>query len=235
MTAQVMKTTNEDPAEEFIASEIDMKIVRKHLDRFEKESLDRLMLRDAGEDIDEWITGPSKKDVHVFYSPVKDSEWYTIKSVIKVNATVDKAVEILSDPEQVPLFDEMTSHVEILERIGSETQVRLVSAKSVMFTKARDFCVATTVHRHSDGRVLIATRSVDHPDARNRDGYVRALSIISGYIVTPMEGGCQVTVIAHMDLGGYIPGAVMRFLGLSAPMKLLLKFQELAEQQQDNN
>ena len=59
MTAQVMKTTNEDPAEEFIASEIDMKIVRKHLDRFEKESLDRLMLRDAGEDIDEWITGPS--------------------------------------------------------------------------------------------------------------------------------------------------------------------------------
>ena len=118
-----------------------------------------------------------------------------------------------------------------------------------MFTSPRDFCVSTTVDQLSDGSYLIATHSVDHPDGQIRKKFVRASSMISGFIVTPgnlinqnpeenesendtdddESEVCTVTIIAHMDLGGIIPPAVTRFLGFSAPIKLVRKLRSLVE------
>ena len=210
----------------------DMIYVRQHVHAFEEDSLMRLMKRYNGEDIEAWIEGPTKNKCTVFYAPVQGSDWYTMKASTVMNITMERAVQVLNDKDEVPKFDENTDRLTILEQVSDRTQIRLVSCKSVLFTTARDFCVATTVQRGVHGKTLIATTSVDHEGGRDQSGYVRALSLISGYIVSPVENHpeqCEITVLAHMDLGGYLPGALMRFLGLSAPIKLLSKLKKLVE------
>ena len=237
-TTKVIKQQEDMPAS--IESDVkcvfqlntDMIYVRQHVHAFEEDSLSRLIKRYNGEDIEEWIEGPSEKNCSVFYAPVQGSDWYTMKASTVMNITMERAVQVLNDKDEVPKFDENTDRLTILEQVSDRTQIRLVSCKSVFFTTARDFCVATTVQRGVDGKTLIATTSVDHEDGRDRSGYVRALSLISGYIISPVENHpeqCEITLLAHMDLGGYLPGAVISFLGLSAPIKMLTTLRELVE------
>lgn len=206
-------------------------VVRSCLEEFENDSVNRLLMRYEGSDVlpNGWREGPESKGIKVVYGEVEGSDWFTMRTVGKLRVSAAKAAKILVDAEMVPKFDEMTKEVKLLERLSEATEVRMVSAKSVMFTSARDFCVATTVRKESSGRILIATRSVDHPQG-NQKGYTRALIYISGYIVTPDPqdpNACELAVIAHMDLGGNMPAMVVRYLGLSAPIKLVQKIDEV--------
>lgn len=205
--------------------------VRSCLEEFENDSVQRLLQRYAGTDVlpSGWRDGPESNGIKVVYGEVAGSEWYTMRTTGKLRVSASKAARILMSAEMVPKFDDMTKDVKLLERLSEATEVRLVSAKSVMFTSARDFCVASTVRREPSGRVLIATRSVDHPQGTQK-GFVRALSYISGYIVTPDAhdpNACELSVVAHMDLGGNLPAMVVRYLGLSAPIKLVQKIDEV--------
>jgi|UniRef100_K3WT67 hypothetical protein len=205
--------------------------VRACLEEFENDSINRLLVRYAGADVlpNGWRDGPENKGIKVVYGQVDGSDWFTMRTVGKLRVSAAKAAQILVAADMVPKFDEMTKEVRLLERLSEATEVRVVSAKSVMFTSARDFCVATTVRKEASGRIVIATRSVDHPQG-NQKGYVRALIHISGYIVTPDPhdpNACELAVIAHMDLGGNMPAMVVRYLGLSAPIKLVQKIDEV--------
>lgn len=205
--------------------------VRSHLEEFENDSVARLLVRYAGADVQPggWRDGPESNGIKVVYGEVAGSDWFTMRTTGKLRVSAAKAARVLMAADMVPKFDEMTKEVRLLERLSEATEVRVVSAKSVMFTSARDFCVASTVRREASGRVVIATRSVDHPQGSQK-GYVRALIYISGYVVTPDPedpNACELAVVAHMDLGGNMPAMVVRYLGLSAPIKLVQKIQEV--------
>ncbi|TYZ66765.1 hypothetical protein PybrP1_007753 [[Pythium] brassicae (nom. inval.)] len=205
--------------------------VRAGLTEFENDSVQRLLLRYSGADVlpSGWRDGPDSHGIKVVYGEVAGSDWYTMRTTGKLRVSAAKAARILMAADMVPKFDEMTKEVKLLERLSEATEVRLVTAKSVMFTSARDFCVASTVRREASGRIVIATRSVDHPQGHTK-GFVRALIYISGYIVTPDPhdpNACELAVVAHMDLGGNMPAMVVRYLGLSAPIKLVQKIQEV--------
>lgn len=205
--------------------------VRSCLEEFESDSVQRLLLRYSGADVlpNGWRDGPESKGIKVSYGEVSGSDWYTMRTTGKLRVSAAKAAKILMAADMVPKFDEMTKEVKLLERLSEATEVRMVSAKSVMFTSARDFCVASTVRREASGRILIATRSVEHPQGHQK-GYTRALIYISGYVVTPDPkdpNACELSVVAHMDLGGNMPAMVVRYLGLSAPIKLVQKIDEV--------
>ncbi|GAB9473032.1 hypothetical protein Gpo141_00010195 [Globisporangium polare] len=205
--------------------------VRACLEEFENDSVQRLLLRYSGADVlpSGWRDGPDSHGIKVVYGEVPDSDWYTMRTTGKLRVSAARAAKILMAADMVPKFDDMTKEVKLLERLSEATEVRLVSAKSIMFTSARDFCVASTVRREASGRILIATRSVEHPHGHQK-GFVRALIYISGYVVTPDPkdpDACEVAVVAHMDLGGNLPAMVVRYLGLSAPIKLVQKIDEV--------
>lgn len=228
------KSVNHDDENQLMNSwsTVDIVTIREQVEAFEKESIRRMVVRDAGKDIEKWLTGPSKNGVNVFYSPVEHSEWFTMKSTTIVNLSPDEALAMLTGEQNVPMYDEMTAKVTCLEHLSDKTEIRLVDAKSVMFTTARDFCVATTIEKDAEGRIIIATRSVTHPEGRDdRKGFCRATSMISGFVITPLDdnNSCHVSVLAHMDLGGYMPAVVLKFLGLTAPIKLLSKVKELVK------
>lgn len=211
---------------------VPMSIVRSCLEEFEHDLVEQILRRESGSDVlpNGWRDGPTgNKGIKVVYGEVAGSEWYTMKTTGKLRVSAEKAARVLMSAKMVPKFDDMTKQVDLLERLSDATEVRHVSCKSVMFTAARDFCVASTMTRDPSGRIIIATKSVDHPNG-NPSGFCRALSYISGYILTPDAhdpNACELAVIAHMDLGGHMPAMVVRYLGLSAPIKLVEKIDEV--------
>lgn len=208
-------------------------LVRPYIDVFANDSVNRILLRDSGADVmpNGWIEGPSSNGISVVYGEVAGSKWYTMKTTGMLDVSARKAAQVLMAADMVPKYDDMTKEVKVLEKLNANTEVRLASCKGIMFTSPRDFCVVTTYREEADGRVIIATRSVDHP-AGHRSGYVRAHMLISGYIVTPHPSDpnkCELKVVAHIDLGGNLPIMVVRYLGLSAPIKMVEKVREVAK------
>ena len=209
--------------------------VRANVQAFEADSMQNLLQRYDGVDVlpSGWRQGPQNKGIQVVYGEVQGSEWYTMKTTGMLQVSASKAAAILMHCDMVPKFDEMTKEVKTLETLSDVSEVRHVTAKSVMFTTARDFSVVSTFREEASGRLLIATRSVEYVPARK--GYVRATIHISGYVVTPHATDanmCELSVIAHMDLGGNLPAMVVRYLGLSAPIKLIEKIRDVTAAQQ---
>ena len=65
------------------------------------------------------------------------------------------------------------------------------------------------------------------------NGYVRGKIHVSGYLVHPndnqygIDGGCTVTMVSHIDLGGNIPTSMLNMLSASAPLKLMRAIQAI--------
>jgi hypothetical protein len=204
--------------------------VRANIRAFEEDSIRTLLTRYEGADVlpNGWRDGPSSKGIHVVYGEIAGSEWYSMKTTGTLHVSADKAAHILMRCDMVPKFDDMTKEVKLMEKLSDDSEVRRVTAKSVMFTAARDFSVVSTYRQEASGRILIATRSVEY--VPERKGYVRATILISGYVVTPHPTNpnmCEMSVVAHMDLGGNLPAMVVRYLGLSAPIKLVEKIHQI--------
>ncbi|TDH66779.1 uncharacterized protein CCR75_009453 [Bremia lactucae] len=206
--------------------------VRANVLAFEDDSIRSLLTRYEGTDVlpNGWRDGPGKNGIQVVYGEVagKGSEWYTMKTTGTLPVSAAEAARTLMRSDMVPKFDEMTKEVKMMQKLSDVSEVRRVTAKSVMFTTARDFSVVSTYREEASGRMLIATRSVEY--VPERKGYVRAIVLISGYVVTPNPTDpnmCEMSVIAHMDLGGNLPAMVVRYLGLSAPIKLVEKIREI--------
>ncbi|KAL4092993.1 hypothetical protein PRIC1_011982 [Phytophthora ramorum] len=206
--------------------------VRANIQAFEEDSIRLLLTRYDGLDVlpNGWRQGPSSKGIQVVYGEIAGSEWYSMKTTGTLHVSAAKAAQILMRCDMVPKFDEMTKEVKTMEKLSDASEVRRVTAKSVMFTAARDFSVVSTYREEASGRLLIATRSVEY--VPERKGYVRATILISGYVVTPHPSNpnmCEMSVIAHMDLGGNLPAMVVRYLGLSAPIKLVEKIHDITQ------
>jgi len=226
---------NQEELEDLFApgNAVDWTMVQLHIGYFESQSIDMMLTRDAGKDIIPigWNEGPSKGDIRVVYGDVVGSAWATMKTEGPLPTSVENAVQVLAKPENVSIYDDMTKKAEKILSISDHTDLRYVEAYGIMFTSPRDFCVATTIKYMENGQVIIATRSVLCDQCEPRYGYVRATMILSGYIITPVEGEpnkCTVALIAHMDFGGYLPATVIKYIGLSAPIKIIERLQEMA-------
>merc|ERR1711871_66078 len=136
------------------------------------------------------------------------------------------------------------------------THVRRVCCKGVWPTAPRDFVVATTSvilgnnndsrvssdngdnisdNKNDSGDVLVCSRSpVDDSSLYPRiNGFVRGKIHVSGYLIHPndnqygLDGGCTVTLVSHIDLGGNIPTSMLNMLSVSAPLKLMRAIQTI--------
>lgn len=233
---EITTTLVSPPAHLLNALELNMPFLRTNVSTVCQDLIARLVHRYQGLDLSHqhWHVGPSRDGVQVEYAQVPGTPWYTLRSIMSLgnntaDHTFDRIKSTLENPHLIPRYDHMVEQVDVLETLDAQTQIRLVSAKRVMLTSRRDFCVLTTSAMLPDGRFVIATRSVDHEDARDRASFVRAKAMLSGYIVSLEDSGRQIDIslIVHFDFGGYMPPAVMRFLGFSAPISLLCRLRQL--------
>ena len=72
--------------------------------------------------------------------------------------------------------------------------------------KRRDFCNMCSWMEFTNGEYIIMNHSVDHADCPEREGFVRARSVLTGYYMIPTpSGGTKLIFISHSDPKGSIP------------------------------
>eukprot|EP01065_Artemidia_motanka_P006461 TRINITY_DN1317_c0_g1_i1.p1 TRINITY_DN1317_c0_g1~~TRINITY_DN1317_c0_g1_i1.p1 ORF type:complete len:843 (+),score=178.47 TRINITY_DN1317_c0_g1_i1:71-2599(+) len=80
------------------------------------------------------------------------------------------------------------------------------------FIACRDFC-NQRAWRNVDGKeFIVMNRSRPHAKCPEKKGFVRAVSICSGYLIRGHPGGCSITYVAQSDLKGSIPSRLINSL-----------------------
>jgi hypothetical protein len=195
---------------------------------FGNTSVKLLLSRDTGNDETEWHPVKEVDGISISRGIVKGSEWNSLKAVSTIRCAAVDVAAYLTDVSAMLTYDDNLDIVKILSVIDSKTSIRYVRAKPVFPTAARDFVVLTAEKTLSDGTIAIASRSVEHKDAPPDYWFVRAKTLLSGYIVRPIsETECTVTMLAHLDLGGYVPAYVINMLAVDTPIALLKRLQEM--------
>ncbi|OQR95291.1 hypothetical protein ACHHYP_00128 [Achlya hypogyna] len=194
------------------------------------QSILELLAKDDGSDKrTTWSHVKDTDGVTVFRGVNDHSPWNCIKATTTVHCSVDELAKQLNDPAQMSVFDEMTDNCRVVEALNPSetTSIRYVQAKPVFPTTARDFLVVTSEQRVGN-KIIIGTKSVEHDAVPLNRSFVRAHTHVSGYLLRPVsETECQVTLIVHMDLGGYMPAYVINLLSVSSPIKLLQRIRKL--------
>lgn len=201
---------------------------------FADKSVEVLLARHSGEDKStKWEVLSDADGVKIWRGDVEGDSWNAFRCARRI--TTDKAsiVKALLDLDLTMELDEMMESAEVIkEAEDGRISMRQVASKGVFPISGREFVIITTVRDLPDGRVAIATRSVDIDEVLPYEGYVRATNHISGYVIeeaTDASGKvyCDVTLLAHADLGGFIPAQIVNLLGTSSTVKVLEKLQAL--------
>ncbi|CAH0481068.1 unnamed protein product [Peronospora belbahrii] len=196
-----------------------------------KENIQILLNRNSGDDkVTTWEIVEDTDGVKIWRGMVKDCDWCPFRAARRINADKHVIEQILLDPNRTLELDEMMEGIVTLRDIGKSHHLALrqITSKGQFPISGREFLVVTYATTLEDGRIIIATRSVDVADIVPLEGYVRANNYISGYIIEEVKEPngkvyCVVTLIAHADLAGHIPPSIINRLGTSSTVKVLEK------------
>lgn len=201
---------------------------------FADKSVETLLGRYTGADkVTTWEVVSDADGVKIWRGDVQGDSWNAFRCARRI--TTDKAtiVKALLDIDLTMELDEMMESAEEIKAAeDGRISMRQVASKGVFPISGREFVIITTARDLPDGRVAIATRSADIDEVLPYEGYVRATNHISGYIIEECKDAqgnvyCEVTLLAHADLGGFIPAQIVNLLGTSSTVKVLEKLQAL--------
>ncbi|KAF4325578.1 hypothetical protein G195_000845 [Phytophthora kernoviae 00238/432] len=221
----------EIPAEEQVKPEEPTYATADDVDfeAYGKENIQILLNRHTGEDkVTTWELVDDADNVFIWRGAVEGSAWSPFRASRRINADKRLIEKHLLDPDRTMELDDMMEAMVTLRSIGDSNRLafRHITSKGVFPIYGREFVVVTHATTLEDGRVVIATRSVPVAEVEPLEGYVRGITVVSGYIIEEHKGEdgkvyCDVTLLAHADLSGYIPPSVVNMLGTSATVKIL--------------
>ncbi|CAE7037003.1 Stard7 [Symbiodinium sp. CCMP2592] len=116
-------------------------------------------------------------------------------------------------------WDRAFFEMKVLDQIeGSDI---LYSVLRVPACTPRDYVQYRRVKVLEDGTILISLRSAIHPDMPEKNGYIRAESFTSGYVMRPYddgkEKGTKVFLMTMTDVKGIIPKWMINFVAPRKP------------------
>lgn len=204
-----------------------------------EENVQILLDRDSGTDgVTTWELVDEQEDgvVKIWRGEVDGDAWSPFKASRVIAATMQTIQDALLDPTLLLQLDDMMESAHVLKTVDAHGKLSLrhVLTKGLFPVAAREFVIVTYATTLPDGGLVIASRSIALEGVPVLDGAVRAVNVVSGYIIkelAPVDGQpqCQVTLVAHADLQGYIPATVVNMLGTSATIKILTNLQTLVE------
>uniref|UniRef100_K3WTW4 START domain-containing protein n=1 Tax=Globisporangium ultimum (strain ATCC 200006 / CBS 805.95 / DAOM BR144) TaxID=431595 RepID=K3WTW4_GLOUD len=206
---------------------------------FGEDSVQILLDRQSGQDkLTTWnlVDSQAKGGVKIWKGQVQGSSWSPFKVSRHINADKATIQHALIDPDLLLKMDDMTSSVRILKSVDEEGKLTLrqLATRAIFPVSAREFVIVTYATTLPDGRMIIASRSLPLEGVQLTDGAVRGITVISGYIIEEVKSAsgkpcCDVTLLAHADLAGYIPSKIVNLLGTSTTVKILANLQTVVE------
>lgn len=111
--------------------------------------------------------------------------------------------------------------MQFIEQVDDKTSIRRMKYKPVWPTSPRDFIVCTTWFPSDNGYLLCSKSASDEYYAKKKN-YVRGNIIIAGYVIKRRDnGGCDLSLIAHTELGGTLPSTIVNMYSSNAPYNML--------------
>jgi hypothetical protein len=138
-------------------------------------------------------------------------------NVIKCFGTfaVDPSVmyDVIHDAGYRSVWDDNMAQGHNICHLNETNDVGYYACKAPYPISPRDFCNQRCWRNCGGGEYIIFNTSVLHPSKPDVKGYVRAFSVISGYLIRPFGvGGCSVTFLTQSNPRGWLPSALVNTL-----------------------
>ncbi|TYZ62038.1 hypothetical protein PybrP1_007748 [[Pythium] brassicae (nom. inval.)] len=208
---------------------------------FGEENVQILLERDSGVDgVTSWELVDEQEGgaVKIWRGEVQGNSWSPFRASRMIAADMQTIQDALLDSALLLQLDDMTESIRVLKTVDAHGKLSLrhILTKGIFPVAAREFVIVTYATTLPEGGLVIASRSIALEGVPVLDGAVRGVNVVSGYLIkelAPANGKprCEVTLLAHADLQGYIPATIVNMLGTSATVKILTNLQTLVEKQ----
>eukprot|EP01125_Pyxidicula_operculata_P006755 TRINITY_DN2317_c0_g1_i1.p1 TRINITY_DN2317_c0_g1~~TRINITY_DN2317_c0_g1_i1.p1 ORF type:complete len:237 (-),score=55.83 TRINITY_DN2317_c0_g1_i1:227-937(-) len=177
-----------------------------------KEDFDKF--REVCDSQDGWTLVTDKKDLKVWDRTAEGSNinmvrmWAVFKGI-----SAATLYDVLHDADYRKDWDENMAEGYLIQQLDNYNDIGYYAGKSPFFTiSGRDFCNQRMWWVASDNsEYIIKNYSVIHKDCPEKKGFVRAQSLMTGYMIRPDPNdanSCQMTYLTQTDLKGWIPDAI---------------------------
>jgi hypothetical protein len=184
----------------------------------------------------DWEKCGSNDRVSVWRKFEEDSGLYRLKIVGKINAPQEIVHQCLFDHKLRLAWDTVLESIREIETTANGSPILHITARSPPMTMVanRDFVhirtYRDTAHSTNKGETakVIVDISVDHPQAPEVEGVVRATTLLSGGILEStlipnmatkgLDNGTTYYMISHVDLKGYIPKTIVNLVSANATL-----------------
>ena len=161
-----------------------------------------------------------------------------MKALTTIKAPLEALFEVAVNFEVRVQWDKNVADFKIYHQTADESEMRLsyrFLSPASLITSDRDFYVMQLIRRDypQKGDVSIYTKSLpDHPECPITKA-VRAQIFITSFIMRPKvdEAGKEVTeffMVTQVDVGGWIPHAIVNNFSSSVPQQTIQKFEVAA-------
>eukprot|EP00013_Stygamoeba_regulata_P025944 CAMPEP_0177648688 /NCGR_PEP_ID=MMETSP0447-20121125/10961_1 /TAXON_ID=0 /ORGANISM="Stygamoeba regulata, Strain BSH-02190019" /LENGTH=227 /DNA_ID=CAMNT_0019151345 /DNA_START=135 /DNA_END=818 /DNA_ORIENTATION=+ len=139
--------------------------------------------------------------------------------------------DILHDHEYRKVWDNNMIEGIVIEQLSKRDEVGYYSAKVGAMVSNRDFVNQRSWRRDEEkGEWIIFNHSVQHKDYPEKKGFVRACSILTGYLILRNPGGgCIFIYLTQSDPKGWIPAWLINNLMTKLGPKLLTRMYDAAK------
>jgi hypothetical protein len=179
-----------------------------------------LQFRQLTDSLSGWVLRADSSNVFVWDRETKNG------TLIKVFATYDCAPSLMWDMLHDAVFrvvwDDSRLDSYRIVMLNERNDIGYYAAKSPMVVSHRDFLNQRSWHNAGNGEYVIFNTSVQHSACEEKEGFVRAISKVSGYLIRPWgASGCSLTYLTMTDPKGWIPAMVVNFVTTTfAPTKM---------------
>jgi len=155
-----------------------------------------------------WDLVVDKDDVKVWDQKQEKSDINKVKLRVTFKG-VDPLVlyDVFHDPKYRRVWDENMVDGYEFEQLDANNDVGYYAVKCPNPLSNRDF-VNQRSWRVKGDQYIIFNHSVKYPACPEKKGFVRARSLITGYMVTKIEGGCVLNYMTQSDPKGHIPSVL---------------------------
>ena len=162
-------------------------------------------------DSDAWVKYDEKDGVTV-YTQKSESGLNCVKGEGWVDFNANVLEEFVFSPDTKPKCDESCEEAHFIENYGDNSKFEYLKYKGKLLVSGRDFVTASYKQTIEDGRIVISSYSVVHPDQPEVSGLVRGDIKLAGWIITPdkdSEDRCHAVYITEIDFAGSLPTALV--------------------------
>jgi len=189
-----------------------------------------LAFRNLADSLDGFELRVSNGGVLVWDKAVPGLKMKLIKAFGFIDAPPRAVWDFLHCPQYRVVWDENRVEASRIVMVSPVGDIGYYAAKSPTGIANRDFVNQRTWHNAGNGEFVIFNTSVPHTRKPQADGFVRAQSLVTGYLIRPADGGARssLTYMTMTDPKGWIPSIVMNYVTTSFAPTVLNRMRKAA-------